>query len=265
MTGGWAQASDLAVDGWLWERPGPRDLRSVVRCVWYGDLAEAVVPLPDECIDLCWVDGTVWVSGPETVSVPFRSSAPHQAAGLRFHPGAAGAFVGVSSGELRDRRVPLDDLWGAQRARRLTASLADAPDAEGQVAVLEHAVRALPDRSAADPVAALISDALVGPTARSLDWLVRQAGVSSRELHRRSVAAFGYGPSYLARMRRLHRLLGALRRGSRTFGLAAVAATAGYSDQSHMSREVRALLQATPTELRKTSVCPIRSRRTGAA
>jgi AraC-like DNA-binding protein len=41
----------------------------VLVCVWRGDLGQAVLPLPDERLDLVWVDGgTLWLSGPETTS-----------------------------------------------------------------------------------------------------------------------------------------------------------------------------------------------------
>ncbi|WP_143615380.1 helix-turn-helix domain-containing protein, partial [Streptomyces sparsogenes] len=57
-------------------------------------------------------------------------------------------------------------------------------------------------------------------------------------LHRRSLAAFGYGPKTLARVLRLNRALDAARAGT---AFAEVAALAGYADQAHLAREVKAL------------------------
>ena len=57
-------------------------------------------------------------------------------------------------------------------------------------------------------------------------------------LHRRSLAAFGYGPKMLDRVLRLQRALGLARSG---VPFATTAATAGYADQAHLSREVRSL------------------------
>jgi AraC-like DNA-binding protein len=62
--------------------------------------------------------------------------------------------------------------------------------------------------------------------------------MSSRQLQRRCGTAFGYGPKTLARVLRLQRALALARRG-RSF--ANVSATAGYADQAHLSREVKAL------------------------
>uniref|UniRef100_UPI0003821EB9 helix-turn-helix transcriptional regulator n=1 Tax=Saccharomonospora saliphila TaxID=369829 RepID=UPI0003821EB9 len=68
--------------------------------------------------------------------------------------------------------------------------------------------------------------------------LARTVGLSARHLHRRCLRAFGYGPKTLARVLRMRRALEAARKGT---PLATVAAEAGYADQAHFSREVRAL------------------------
>jgi AraC-like DNA-binding protein len=57
-------------------------------------------------------------------------------------------------------------------------------------------------------------------------------------LHRRSLAAFGYGPKLLGRILRLNRALDLARAGT---PYATVAAQAGYADQAHLSRDVKQL------------------------
>ncbi|MFD9260612.1 helix-turn-helix domain-containing protein, partial [Streptomyces sp. NPDC059538] len=59
-----------------------------------------------------------------------------------------------------------------------------------------------------------------------------------RQLHRRSLDAFGYGPRTLGRILRLRRALALARAG---MPFAEVACVAGYADQAHLAREVRAL------------------------
>lgn len=68
-------------------------------------------------------------------------------------------------------------------------------------------------------------------------------GLGERQLHRRSLDAFGYGPRTLGRILRLQRALALTRRG---LAQAEVAAAAGYADQAHYTREVRALAGTTP-------------------
>jgi AraC-like DNA-binding protein len=71
----------------------------------------------------------------------------------------------------------------------------------------------------------------VGAVADALGW-------SERQLHRRSLAAFGYGLKVLQRVLRFDRAVRMARRGA---GLADVAYAAGYADQAHLAREVRSL------------------------
>ena len=63
-------------------------------------------------------------------------------------------------------------------------------------------------------------------------------GLGERQLHRRCQDAFGYGPKTLARILRLGRALDLARSG---VPAATVAASTGYADQAHLSREVRDL------------------------
>ncbi|HVE96585.1 MAG TPA: helix-turn-helix domain-containing protein [Pseudonocardiaceae bacterium] len=71
----------------------------------------------------------------------------------------------------------------------------------------------------------------VAATADALGW-------TEWMLHRRCRDAFGYGPSVL---RRILRFRLALRVAGQGASFAATAAWAGYADQAHLAREVRAL------------------------
>jgi methylphosphotriester-DNA--protein-cysteine methyltransferase len=66
------------------------------------------------------------------------------------------------------------------------------------------------------------------------------------QLHRRMLAAVGYGPKMLARVARLRRLV-ALAEAS----LASRALEAGYASQAHMNLEVRRLTGTTPVRFLK--------------
>jgi transcriptional regulator GlxA family with amidase domain len=79
--------------------------------------------------------------------------------------------------------------------------------------------------------------------------LALRAGLSERQVHRRCVAAFGYGAKTLDRVLRLQRFL-ALGRSRPEAGLAELAAAAGYADQSHLGHDCRSLAGATPAALR---------------
>jgi AraC-like DNA-binding protein len=191
---------------------------------------------PDGCMDLLWFDGALQVAGPDTVPYPARMTAGAESAGLRFAPGAASAVLGVAAHELLGLRVPLEDLWPAAEARRAVERIADAPEhgAALEALAVELAGRAGPP----DPfVGALVAQARAG---LPVGEMAERAGLSERQLLRRCLPAFGYGPKTLARILRVQRAL-ALARSVRRPGFAEVAAVAGYADQAHLSREIRAL------------------------
>ncbi len=185
--------------------------------------------LPDGCMDLLWADGELLVAGPDTRAYVVASTATF--AGLRFAPGDAPTILGVPAHELRDQRVPLDALWPAARVRRLAGRVSATPD---RCAGLEDV--ALDLMRPTDPTVRAVAAALAG--GRSVAATAAGVGLGERQLLRRCLDAFGYGPKTLARILRLGRALDLARAG---VPFAAVAARSGYADQAHLSRDVRAL------------------------
>ncbi len=187
--------------------------------------------LPDGCMDLIWVDGTFLVAGPDTVAHVEDSAPGARYAALRFAPGTGPSILGVPAYELRDQRVPLDELWRRADVRQLRERLAAAPDPatvlDIEVARLDHR----PDPLAVEVAARLRSGATVAATAGAVE-------LGERQLHRRCLTAFGYGPKTLVRILRMNQALSLARRGT---PFASAAALTGYADQAHLSREVRAL------------------------
>jgi AraC-like DNA-binding protein len=190
--------------------------------------------LPDGCMDLLWIGGRLLVAGPDTRAyVPEGVQGLH-CAGVRFAPGTAPALLGVPAHELRDRRVELADLRSPARVRRLTARLASAAD---PVAGLEEvALRWAAGSGPPDPLPRAV---VAGLTAgRTVAVTADAVGLGARQLHRRSLDAFGYGPKTLARILRLQRALTLVRRG---VPYAAAALASGCADQAHLARETRDL------------------------
>ncbi|MER5470565.1 helix-turn-helix transcriptional regulator [Streptomyces sp. NPDC002935] len=204
-----------------------------------GSVRSAV--LPDGCMDLLWTEGRLLVAGPDTRPyVP--DGVPGGWVGVRFFPGTAPAYLGVPANELRDQRVELTDLWPASEVRRLAARIdaaADPVDALEEVALLRAADAEPPDPLLREVVAALDAGRPVAETADEL-------GLGARQLHRRSLVAFGYGPKTLARVLRLQRALALARDG---VPFAETALRAGFADQAHLARDVRELAGTTLGEL----------------
>ncbi|MGA5196723.1 DUF6597 domain-containing transcriptional factor [Streptomyces exfoliatus] len=193
--------------------------------------------LPDGCMDLIWADGHLLVAGPDTRAyVPGETAVRY--AGVRFAPGDAPAFFGVPARELRDRRVALGALWGEAEARRLAERITEAPDPA--TALDELVRRRAAEAPAPDPLLRAVAERLAAgrPVAETADAV----GLGARQLHRRSLDAFGYGPKTLARVLRLQRALALVRAG---VPYAEAALRAGCADQAHLARETRALAGTT--------------------
>jgi AraC-like DNA-binding protein len=226
------------------EFAAPAPLGSLVECAWTagvpvggGEVVEAI--LPDGGMDLLWTGTELVVAGPDTAPHPYRRSPGLAACGLRFHPGRLPALLGVPAAALRDARVPLAELHPAL-ARRTTARLGEARDAGAVATELAELAAALPgpppDPGTAALVARIGSAAPAAAVADAFGW-------TPRTLHRRCLAAFGYGPAVLRRILRFRRATALLHAGLRP---AEVAARAGYADQPHLSRELRALGGTSP-------------------
>ncbi len=216
----------------------PSHLEALVACTWENDADETHVHhvVPDGCVDLIWLGPAELIvagadTGPRDVTMP----AGARLSGIRLRPGAAGAVLGVPVRELRDHDVRLASVWGAQ-GEELEGALSGAEPVTRRVLLVDAVTR-----RRAEP------DLLVRMAARKLARSARVAtvaaelGVSPRHLHRRTLAAVGYGPKMLARVARLRRFAALTDEH-----LATRAVRAGYASQSHMSDEVRRLTGMTP-------------------
>ena len=232
------------------ERPVPAAAGDLLTCVWSrrtdgpspdGSVVTRIVP--DACVDIFWhrQRGSLSVAGPDT-RAHVMSLAAGELVGVRFHTGRSPAALGVPADALRDERLDLAQLWPHRTEQLAEALAATGSVAEAQAvlaSVTRTAARAGPD-PAVPELLRLARDGLrVGAMADAI-------GLTERQLHRRCLAAFGYGAKTLQRVLRFDRAMRLAHGGAR---LADVAYRAGYADQAHLSREVRALAGVSPTQL----------------
>ncbi len=175
-------------------------------------------------------------------------SGPSCSVGAVLRPGAAQSLFGVGADELAERHTPLEDLW-TTAARSLRARLQETQRAVDRLALLEAALAAhLPCVRGLHPAIARV---LAGPSgAWSVSDAVRHSGVS----HRRFIVLFresvGLPPKTWLRVQRFQHVLATMGRGSDE-SLAAMAADACYSDQSHFNRDFLAFTGVTPQAYRR--------------
>jgi AraC-like DNA-binding protein len=213
--------------------PPPR-LAASIACLWtrHTTAPGAHLIVPDGCIDLVATPRGLVVAGPDTGPVPTAVHPGETLFGLRFRPGAAAPVLGWPAHELRDRRTPVEELWGS--AARPVASLHE---------LIEAVARR--DAPPPDPIVRAAVHALA--RGRLVGDLPEELHLSERQLRRRFHASVGYGPKVLARVLRLQRML-ALAPGAAD-NLARLAAEAGYADHAHMAGETVALTGLAPRAL----------------
>jgi AraC-like DNA-binding protein len=220
-------------------------LRGHVRCLWINDLSESrnecLQVVPDGCVDIVWTGETLCIAGPDTRPILDRLPCRAVIVGVRFHPGAASAWLGQPLVEIVNDRVPLAEFW-RDDARRFLERAAAGHSAKQLADDLEaFLVGRLGAVGPADPRIAFLRRAAGDDCIRAalrLDQLAAHVGLSERTLRRRCLDAFGYGFKTLDRVLRFQRFLRlASRRENQN--LADMAARAGYADQAHMTREVR--------------------------
>ncbi|MEU4214747.1 helix-turn-helix domain-containing protein [Actinoplanes sp. NPDC026623] len=183
--------------------------------------------LPDGCLDLIWQDGSVFVAGPDTVAQVGAAAPGSRLFGLRFAVGTGAGVLGMPADELTDRQVPLAQIFAA-------ADVGPLAEAGDPIAALEGFAR----RRWRDPDRAMVAVAAGARAGRAVAAIADECGLSARHLQRRCRTTFGYGPKTLARILRLQTAVG-LARAGRPF--ADVSVVAGYADQAHLSRDVKAL------------------------
>src|SRR6266545_1824120 len=142
--------------------------------VWQSDPATGVRVLPDGCMDLLWNGTDLLVAGPDTTAYV---AGPTPYTGLRFAPGTLPALLRVPAHELRDRRVPLADLWPTSRVRRMAdvVARAAATRGPGQAADLADG-----DSGSAWPTG---TPSALGQAGAALDNLVLWPGRRTRSSH----------------------------------------------------------------------------------
>jgi AraC-like DNA-binding protein len=220
-------------------------LRKYVTCAWVQQVGAKAPPyrhrtVPNGSAELVCVVGSVpKVVGPQTRPTEELVAPGTIAVGVRFRPGAASAALAAPASEFLDLQVTADELW-SRFAVAVGERVAAAASPQTALALLESAVvdRVRAQAAAVDGVAIEAARRLRGASNDGVRTLARSLGISERQLRRRCERSTGLRPKTLHRMFRFQRFLALA--GADTAArpsLARLARDAGYSDQSHLSRE----------------------------
>jgi AraC-like DNA-binding protein len=225
-----------------------RELAGHVRAVWSShEHAGTHLVLPDGCIDLLYesTSGRLFVVGTMTRALHFAARRPDSFVGVRFAPGGAVPFLGDRADTLTDRMEDADLVLGswATSLRERLAGLTDARAIGAAMSAVLCTRRAAPvERRVAHAAACWRRDPSLPVEAVASDL-----GVSRQHLRRLFVEHTGTSPKAFARMARLERAAALLASAE---SLAGIAAEAGYADQAHLCRELKAIVGLTPSAYR---------------
>lgn len=184
------------------------------------------------------------IAGQLTGSVCIAPTGRLDIIGVRLHPWAGGAFLGVPMSELRDRMLPAD---GVKVADSLLSDASNADEHDERlrliVEALERRARGLaaPSRAAIS----LTSQLMQGPGTPSVRKLADTMGLTTRRVQAIFTEQVGLTPKSLARIARLQRAL-AHARHRPDLTLAAVAHDSGYYDHAHFVRDCQDIAGEAP-------------------
>lgn len=166
---------------------------------------------------------------------------------IRFRPWGVARFSKVSMAGMLDRPVPpfesLNKL-GDELVKELRSAGSDSRRVMAADRLLSAALRS---HSAVEPRLRMLLDAANGGRCNSAD-MARKLSVSDRTFSRLWNDVVGIQPRKFVQLMRFHNALEMIDSGAR---LSQVAADCGYSDQSHMARQIKVIAGLPPSSLRR--------------
>jgi AraC-like DNA-binding protein len=247
----------------------PACLAGAVKAIWRarGTKAEFDTPepiVPDGCVEIVFNLGDRFINaatgalqprdliaGQMTRPVIALPTGDVDLIGVRFWPGRAGAALRTPMWALQDQLTAASNV--VRSMDRLADDLQNVPGRD-RMAVLADGLSQRLHHVDEDALGA-IDGALAMIDARggnvAIESVARRVGVSRRHLERLFRDDVGLRAKEMARIARVHAVLGLMRQQPLLSG-AEIAAQCGYSDQAHLIRECKALTGQTPARLMTT-------------
>lgn len=236
----------------------PSRIRELVWSLWVQHVSAQSAPyshrtVPDGGVHLVYpLGGGLHIRGPRTRPSVEILEPGVTIVGVRLWPGAASELLRVPGRDLRDAKVPMEDISGHWRMVSDRLSATRSPH-EALGIVLDKLAMETANGVAPDPIVQRCVQWLRPGGSRSVGNVALYAGVSDRRLRRLFDVHVGLPPKVLQTVFRLQGVLadiqtvlvGSAASGDRV-GLASLAARHGYFDQAHLTRDFRRLVGASP-------------------
>ena len=166
--------------------------------------------------------------------------------GVKFRPGAFRPYFGCSVASLRDRSVPIGEVFGTQGdalARQVTDLGGDAEKAAAVERFLNE--RMTPSDPNVERVSRIVDEIAENRDIVSVEQIVEQWRLGKRALQQLFSSYVGVGPKWVINRYRLHEAVERLQAGAH-ISFTELAMELGYFDQAHFIRDFRKLVGCTP-------------------
>lgn len=175
--------------------------------------------------------------------------------GIKFRPGGFRPFLQKPVSILRDRSLPLGDLFAAADAEALESRvLSEAPDDEAMVAAAEEFLSL--HRPPADPdierVGAIVDGVAEDRAVTRVEQVLERWQLRPRTLQRLFNDYVGVGAKWVINRYRLHEAVERLAE-DRPVDWPQLALDLGYFDQAHFIRDFKAMTGRTPADYARGS------------
>ncbi|HEX7804209.1 MAG TPA: helix-turn-helix transcriptional regulator [Pseudoxanthomonas sp.] len=168
--------------------------------------------------------------------------------GVKFRPGGFHPFLRAPLSTLRNRNVPLRELFGAESDRLGPAVLSQQEDAAMAAAAADFLVSHLPPVDGeVERVGRIVDGIAVDRSVNTLDDLVERWRIGKRALQRMFNEYVGVGPKWVINRYRMHEALERMEQDDE-LEWTRLALELGYFDQAHFIRDFKALVGCPPAE-----------------
>jgi AraC-like DNA-binding protein len=167
-----------------------------------------------------------------------------------FQPNGINQLLGITSSELRDTIITIDDIFGLEGIE-LQEKLSEQSTIQERLSLLNHFFKTL---EAKKPLSnQLIATASLDFIFKSkgqfsLKQLVDYTGYTERHIERKFTECVGLNPKKFGNIVKIHGFLKLLKNKSEDTNLTTISYDAGFSDQSHLIREFKKHTGMTPRE-----------------
>jgi AraC-like DNA-binding protein len=245
-----------------------QELRSFVKCFWILQVPACEnTPkqriLPDGCIELFFILGEDikrFISEHEFIVQPRQMvlgqiSEPYfiQPTGavdsfaVRFYPYGFANFVSVPINQLSNKETPLEQLFGEDISRQLSAQIINANDTPRRIQIMEDfLLEKMKNKATIDHIVKSTVDTLLATKGSlSINSILKEHLSKRRQLERKFTKQIGISPKQLGKVIRLQAVL-KMMLDQQSGDLTNVAYEREYHDQAHFIKDFREFTGASP-------------------